>query len=91
MFHIRTSHLVSQNKDIVICMNSRPLTSVDTNVTVGIEISGMENLESVSSIEIISESGRDVNIYSVREQGAGRHHNFFRQEISVPRQVGHNL
>uniref|UniRef100_K1PZX0 Uncharacterized protein n=1 Tax=Magallana gigas TaxID=29159 RepID=K1PZX0_MAGGI len=58
----------------------------DTNVTVGIEISGMENLESVSSIEIISESGRDVNIYSVREQGAGRHHNFFRQEISVPRQ-----
>lgn len=66
------------------------LTSVDTNVTVGIEISGMENLESVSSIEIISESGRDVNIYSVRERGAGRHHNFFRQEISVPRQVGHN-
>lgn len=64
---------------------------VDTNVTVGIEISGMENLKSVSSIEIISESGRDVNIYSVRGQGAGRHHNFFRQEISVPREVGHNL
>ncbi|XP_052676301.1 uncharacterized protein LOC128157734 isoform X1 [Crassostrea angulata] len=58
----------------------------DTNVTVGIEISGMENLKSVSSIEIISESGRDVNIYSVKGQGAGRHHNFFRQEISVPRQ-----
>lgn len=63
------------------------LTSVDTNVTVGIEISGMENLESVRSVEIIPESGLDVNIYTVREQGAGRRHNFYRQEISVPRQV----
>lgn len=58
----------------------------DTNVTVGIEISGMENLESVRSVEIIPESGLDVNIYTVKEQGAGRHHNFYRQEISVPRQ-----
>lgn len=90
MLHIRTSHLVSLNKGIDICIHDL-LTSVDTNVTVGIEISGMENLKSVSSIEIISESGRDVNIYSVRGQGAGRHHNFFRQEISVPREVGHNL
>lgn len=39
---------------------------VDINVMVGIEIFGMENLKLVSSIEIIFESGCDVNIYFVR-------------------------
>lgn len=43
------------------------LIFVDINVMVGIEIFGMENLKLVSSIEIIFESGCDVNIYFVRE------------------------
>lgn len=43
------------------------LIFVDINVMVGIEIFGIENLELVSSIEIIFESGCDVNIYFVRE------------------------
>nr|XP_022318221.1 uncharacterized protein LOC111121299 [Crassostrea virginica] len=55
----------------------------DTNVTIGIEVSGMEYLESVSSVEIISQTGQS-DIFPVRKEGFGRHHNFYRQIITVP-------
>lgn len=59
-------YLVSLYKGIDICIYDF-LIFVDINVMVGIEIFGMENLKLVSSIEIIFESGCDVNIYFVRE------------------------
>ena len=46
----------------------------------------MEYLESMSSVEIISQTGQS-DIFPVRKEGSGRHHNFYRQIITVPHHV----
>ncbi|XP_048729270.2 uncharacterized protein LOC125646783 isoform X2 [Ostrea edulis] len=58
----------------------------DTNITLGIEVSGMESLEFISSVEIIYNNGV-TDIYNVSKQGSGRHHNFYELELTVPDQA----
>ncbi|XP_061183011.1 uncharacterized protein LOC133191273 [Saccostrea echinata] len=58
----------------------------DSNVTLGVEVSGSEDLQLVSNVEIICLNGF-ADIYNVSKLGAGRQHNFYEVVITVPDQA----
>ncbi|XP_062588503.1 uncharacterized protein LOC134250170 [Saccostrea cucullata] len=58
----------------------------DSNVTLGVEVSGREYLQLVSSVGIICLNGFS-DIYNVSTLGAGRQHSFYEVVITVPDQA----